>query len=85
MNMIKRLIICGVIFFLAYSCNNDDEGTVLIPPRDYAEVVLEDHAAIEEYLQTHFYYVNNVNPPSGFSSFIELFYLTVANLTSPSS
>ncbi|HZW63701.1 MAG TPA: hypothetical protein VFF15_08680 [Flavobacteriaceae bacterium] len=37
------------------SCNNDDDGTKIQPPRDRQEVYDEDIAQIEEYLATHFY------------------------------
>ncbi len=47
------LILVLIIGF--YSCGNDDDGIVTIPPRDRAEQYLIDIDSIEEFLSTHFY------------------------------
>lgn len=72
MKIFKFLIATVLIGLAVQSCNKkDDDGIITVPPRDKGEQVIEDHAALEEYLQTHFYYLNTTNPPSGFDSFIE--------------
>ncbi len=50
------------------SCRNDDGLDVeVVPPRDLAEVAVEDDAALREYLQSHFYnYEEFRNPPADF-------------------
>ena len=73
-------MIIAVTGIIIQSCNKEDDGIIVVPPRDFAEVVLEDEAAIEEYLQTHFYYLNTTNPPSGFVDFIEFDTIAGANI-----
>lgn len=62
--------ICGVLLAAGWlaSCGNDDGLDVeVIPPRDMAEVAVENDAEIREYLQTHFYnYEDFESPPEGF-------------------
>lgn len=65
---ISLLVLCLSIGL--FSCKNDDDDNVIneavaIPPRDRAEVQLEDDVKIIEYLTTHYYnaqkFTNNVN------------------------
>ncbi|MBT8209346.1 MAG: hypothetical protein KJP14_02345, partial [Eudoraea sp.] len=67
MQVLRVLISLGVIVLL-FSCGNDDNADFeVIPPRRLSEVVTEDAAALQEYLQTHFYnYEDFENPPAGF-------------------
>ncbi len=71
---IKKAILAMVASLLILSCGNDDgPGFDLIPPRALSEVVIEDEAAIQEYLQTHFYnYEEFENPPADFDFRIKL-------------
>ena len=53
--MLKKFFI-GVSILILASCGSDDDGTVNItPPRLLADQALEDDAAIQEYLATHFF------------------------------
>ena len=67
MQVFRMLFFLGVIS-LVFSCGNDDDPDFeVIPPRQLSEVVTEDAAALQEYLQTHFYnYEDFENPPAGF-------------------
>jgi len=52
---------------LLMSCGSDDDGIISVPPRDLSEVVIEDDAAIQTFLRTHFYnYEEFETPPAGF-------------------
>ena len=64
----KRLVLAGTVITLIFSCSSDDNLDVeVVPPRELAEVAVEDDAAIREYLETHFYnYEDFENPPAGF-------------------
>ncbi len=59
-------ILLTVLVFSA--CNNDDDVDItIVPPRLLSEVAVEDEAAIQEFLQTHFYnYEEFDSPPAGF-------------------
>ena len=67
MQVLRSLMLVGLIALL-FSCSNDDDGGITsVPPRLLSEVVAEDAAALEEYLSTHFYnYEDFENPPAGF-------------------
>lgn len=61
------------LFLLAtvviWSCNNDDNdnGLVVVPPRDLSEVAVENDAEIQEFLNSHFYnYEEFQNPAADF-------------------
>lgn len=60
------VFILGLLLF--WSCGNDDDnGVVAVPPRDLAEVALENNDSIEKFLQTHFYnYEEFLSAPEGF-------------------
>ncbi|WP_029033310.1 FKBP-type peptidyl-prolyl cis-trans isomerase [Salinimicrobium terrae] len=63
-------------FFTAvflFSCDKDDDTPEVVPPRDRGEQELTDQAALEEYLDTHFYnYEEFENPPADFDYNIEI-------------
>ena len=53
---LRNLSLVFILLVLSFiSCNNDDDGTSITPPRDRGEVYAEDIVEIEEYLATHFY------------------------------
>ena len=66
MKKLYFLILAGAT--LLNSCGNDDDGGIPgIEQRDPVEVLAEDLAEIEAYLDTHFYnYDEFQNPPAGF-------------------
>lgn len=57
-----------LIFVVIASCKKDDgEDVTVIPPRTLAEVALEDEAAIQAFLESHFYnYEEFASPPADF-------------------
>ena len=67
MRVMRAIVITGILALL-FSCGNDDSDNFqAVPPRQLSEVVDEDAAALQEYLQTHFYnYEDFENPPPGF-------------------
>lgn len=69
------------LFILIFSCGNDDDpGIISVPPRMLSEVVLEDQAALTEYLQTHFYnYEDFDNLPADFDFSIRFDTIAGAN------
>ncbi len=64
----KFLPLVLIIIFIAYSsCKNvDDDGIIVIPERDRAEVQAEDLDTLNAYFQSHYYnsgdFVGNLNP-----------------------
>lgn len=58
-NIAYLLLTCIMIF----SCKKDDDGNDTIPLRDHQEVALENDAAITAFLETHFYYLDEVENP----------------------
>jgi hypothetical protein len=79
MKLFKYFLIITLTLVIIQSCRKDDNGIIEVPPRDRQEQANDDHAALEEYLDTHFYYLNTVNPPSGFTSFMEFDTIAGAN------
>ena len=71
---IRKVILGMAALIFVLSCGNDDgPGFDLIPPRLLSEVVVEDNAALQEYLQTHFYnYEDFENPPADFDFQVRL-------------
>jgi hypothetical protein len=65
---LRKVVLVMTIFILLLSCKKDDgPGVDITPPRSLSEVVIEDEAAIQAYLQTHFYnYEDFENPPADF-------------------
>lgn len=64
-------------YFLAavslLSCEKDDDTPAEVPPRDRGEQELVDQAALDAYLDTHFYnYQEFENAPEGFDYRIEI-------------
>ncbi|EAR15116.1 MULTISPECIES: FKBP-type peptidyl-prolyl cis-trans isomerase [Robiginitalea] len=64
----KKYGLCLLAAAGLIGCSNDDDGGIVeVPPRTLAEVAPEDQAAIQEFLQTHFYnYEEFQNPPADF-------------------
>lgn len=64
---VNRILLVFFLMITVLSCKNDDEGTVVTPPRPLSEVAVENEAEIQEYLTTHYYnYEEFENPPVGF-------------------
>lgn len=57
-----------LVVFGIWACNNDDDNQLIaVPPRDLSEVVVENNAEIQEFLNSHFYnYEEFQNPPANF-------------------
>ncbi len=71
LNKFLFLYLFAAVFML--SCDKDDDGPEVVPPRDRGEQELTDQAALEEYLDTHFYnYEEFENTPEGFDYRIEI-------------
>ncbi len=69
----NKFLTLVVIVIIALSCNNDDNGNNVDPPRLLSEVAIEDDAEILEYLKTHFYnYEEFENKPDGFDYQIKI-------------
>jgi hypothetical protein len=68
MKKVNYLVPLMLIVYIAFfSCNKDDDGVIIIPPRDRGEESAASQIEIEEYLETHFYnYEEFENPPAGF-------------------
>lgn len=62
---IRNISLCMITLAIAFaSCKNDDDvdnEVVSIPPRDRAEVQLEDDVKIIQYLTTHYYNAEKFN------------------------
>ncbi|PKV50072.1 hypothetical protein ATE84_2121 [Aquimarina sp. MAR_2010_214] len=62
MNVIKYC--CAVVLALVvlYACKKDDDdgGAAVVPPRDRGEQQITDDAALQDYLRTHFYTLEDV-------------------------
>ncbi|WP_298524930.1 hypothetical protein [uncultured Christiangramia sp.] len=62
---INKLMLVGLTAFLAFACNNDDDGGLArVEVRDRTEVAVEDDQALLEYLSTHFYNYEDFESPS---------------------
>lgn len=62
---INKLLLIGLMAFLVFSCDNDDDNGVTVdPPRDRGEVALENDQALLDYLSTHFYNYEEFENPS---------------------
>lgn len=69
----KFLITCLFLALVLNSCSKDDDNPAPVPPRDRAEVELEDQEALMAYLDTHFYnYEEFENPTETFDYVLEL-------------
>jgi hypothetical protein len=63
MRLNKIFMIC-LTAFLVFSCNKDDDATVVTPPRDRGEQAIEDDQALIDFLSTHFYNYEEFEAPS---------------------
>ncbi|NJW54371.1 FKBP-type peptidyl-prolyl cis-trans isomerase, partial [Salinimicrobium oceani] len=81
MNLKKFLFLPVFAAALFISCDKDDEGSEeVVPPRDRGEQEIEDQAALEAFLDTHFYnYEDFQNPPADFNYRIEIDTIDAAN------
>ena len=64
------------------SCDKDDEGSGAdpIPPRDRGEQEIDDQAALDAYLDSHFYnYEDFENPPADFDYAVRIDTINAAN------
>ncbi|MBT8283278.1 MAG: hypothetical protein KJO86_06040 [Muriicola sp.] len=77
----RKVVLRMTAFILILSCGNDDGVDFeVIPPRLLSEVVIEDNATLQEYLQTHFYnYEDFQNPPADFDFQVQLDTIAGAN------
>jgi len=77
----RKVVLAMTVFIFVLSCNNDDgPGFESIPPRLLSEVVVEDQAALQAYLETHFYnYEDFENPPADFNFQVQLDTIAGAN------
>lgn len=84
---LERMVLNRILALLAltmfiWSCNNDDNGngTEAEGPRLLSEVIAEDEAEIQEFLETHFYNYNEFNnPPENFDYRVKLFKIAEAD------
>ena len=69
MKKVNYLVPILVVVFIAFfSCEKDDDGVIVIPPRDRGEESVASQIEIEEYLETHFYnYEEFENPTPDFN------------------
>ena len=58
---LRNLTLLLLVFFVFFTCGNDDDSTNTIPDRDRGVVYEEDLAEIEEFLSTHFYNYEDFN------------------------
>lgn len=65
---LRKVVLAMTVFIFVLSCGDDDgPGFDLIPPQLLSDVVVEDEATLQAYLQTHFYnYEDFENPPADF-------------------
>ena len=71
----KNWILLGVMFSMVFvACNNDDDAAPEAdPPLELSEVIAEDSAEIETFLDTHFYnYEEFASPPADFDFIIDI-------------
>ncbi len=79
---INQVFLVILLVGLVWSCKNDDNDSDIevIPPRLLAEVIVEDDAALIEYMQTHFYnYEEFENPPADFDYHVRIDTIAGAN------
>jgi len=61
------LPILVVVLASIFSCKSDDNGLIVVPPKDRGEEALVAQTEIEDYLETHYYnYEEFQNPPAEF-------------------
>jgi len=71
---LRKVVLAMTAFIFVLSCSNDNgPGIDQIPPRLLSEVLVEDEAALQTYLETHFYnYDDFENPPANFDFQVQL-------------
>ncbi|WP_029037734.1 FKBP-type peptidyl-prolyl cis-trans isomerase [Salinimicrobium xinjiangense] len=81
MRLNKLLLLPLFIALFSVSCDKDDDpGAEVIPPRDRGEQEIADQAALQEYLDTHYYnYEDFQNPPAEFDYTIKIDTINAAN------
>ncbi|MDX1752349.1 MAG: hypothetical protein R3259_04120 [Salinimicrobium sediminis] len=81
MNLKKFLFLPVLAAAFLISCDKDDDGSAEPePPRDRGEQEIADQAALDAYLETHFYnYEDFENPPADFNYQIEIDTINAAN------
>lgn len=63
----KNVFLVALLAIIVWACNNDDNGTRIVPPKALSEIVDQDKDSIIKYLETHFYnYEEFENPPADF-------------------
>lgn len=64
----NKIIGLFILFFVFWSCRNDDEGVtdglIVVPPQTLSETAVENDAEITAFLQTHFYNYEEFDNPS---------------------
>ena len=78
---LRRVILVMMLFIFIVACNNDDgPDAISVPPRQLSEVVVEDAAEIQAYLESHFYnYEDFASPPVDFDYAVVLDTIAGAN------
>ena len=80
MKLNKFLLLYLFLAAFTISCDKDDDGPEVAPPRDRGEQEIADQAALNEYLDTHFYnYEEFQNPPADFDYRIQIDTINEAN------
>lgn len=80
MKLNKFLLLYLFLAAFAISCDKDDDDPEVVPPRDRGEQEIADQAALQEYLDTHFYnYEEFENPPADFDYRIQIDTINEAN------
>ena len=80
MKLNKFLFLYLFLAALAFSCEKDDDEAKMVPPRDRGEQEIADQAALEKYLDTHFYnYEEFANPPADFDYRVQIDTINEAN------
>lgn len=80
MKLNRFLLLYLFVAAFMISCDEDDDTPSATPPRDRGEQELTDQAALDEYLDTHFYnYEEFENPPTDFNYQIKIDTINAAN------
>jgi len=61
MNKVKFYFILPLVSFVLFSCNNEDDPQIMVPPRDYAVQYPVDLDSIESYLKSHSFEVVEID------------------------
>ncbi len=71
---LRKVVLAMTVIIFVLSCKKDDGLALeIVPPKMLSEVVVEDEAAIQAYLETHFYnYEDFENPPADFDFQVQL-------------